>query len=156
MRPSNVMACAAPGPRAPLSVRRRPRVPHAVSEGSRARSAISAAAEIVPIGCRWMYTRPSSRITTGRSEEHTSELHSRLHLVCRLLFFNDTATTEIYTLPLHAALPICAISAAAEIVPIGCRWMYTRPSSRITTGRSEEHTSELQSRLHLVCRLLLE
>src|ERR1041385_4456940 len=55
---------------------------------------------------------------TGRSEEHTSELQSRLHLVCRLLlekktrshrcffFFNDTATTEIYTLSLHDALPI--------------------------------------------------
>src|SRR6266436_6481271 len=61
-----------------------------------------------------------------RSEEHTSELQSRLHLVCRLLlekkktglyspiairfFFNDTATTEIYTLSLHDALPIRAAS----------------------------------------------
>src|SRR6266536_1824267 len=56
----------------------------------------------------------------GRSEEHTSELQSRVDLVCRLLlekkklilflfffFFNDTATTEIYTLSLHDALPIC-------------------------------------------------
>ena len=46
----------------------------------------------------------------GRSEEHTSELQSPDHLVCRLLleknFFNDTATTEIYTLSLHDALPI--------------------------------------------------
>ena len=47
-----------------------------------------------------------------RSEEHTSELQSLQHLVCRLLleknfFFNDTATTEIYTLSLHDALPIC-------------------------------------------------
>src|SRR3989304_5615406 len=41
-----------------------------------------------------------------RSEEHTSELQSRLTLVCRLFFFNDTATTEIYTLSLHDALPI--------------------------------------------------
>ena len=45
-----------------------------------------------------------------RSEEHTSELQSHLNLVCRLLleknFFNDTATTEIYTLSLHDALPI--------------------------------------------------
>ena len=52
-----------------------------------------------------------ARIINGvRSEEHTSELQSRLHLVCRLLleknFFNDTATTEIYTLSLHDALPI--------------------------------------------------
>src|ERR1035438_8749397 len=53
----------------------------------------------------------------NRSEEHTSELQSLRHLVCRLLlekkiiailvFFNDTATTEIYTLSLHDALPIC-------------------------------------------------
>src|SRR3989338_7059335 len=41
-----------------------------------------------------------------RSEEHTSELQSQFHLVCRLFFFNDTATTEIYTLSLHDALPI--------------------------------------------------
>src|SRR3989338_6833473 len=41
-----------------------------------------------------------------RSEEHTSELQSQFHLVCRLLFFNDTATTEIYPLSLHDALPI--------------------------------------------------
>src|SRR3989304_3300447 len=41
-----------------------------------------------------------------RSEEHTSELQSRLHLVCRLFFLKDPATTEIYTLSLHDALPI--------------------------------------------------
>src|ERR1035438_7399461 len=54
------------------------------------------------------------RVTVVRSEEHTSELQSLRHLVCRLLlekkrnifFFNDTATTEIYTLSLHDALPI--------------------------------------------------
>src|SRR3989338_2568876 len=50
-----------------------------------------------------------------RSEEHTSELQSQFHLVCRLLldikyfFFNDTATTEIYTLSLHDALPIWVV-----------------------------------------------
>src|ERR1039457_4784631 len=54
-----------------------------------------------------------------RSEEHTSELQSPCNLVCRLLlekktqnplfFFNDTATTEIYTLSLHGALPICCV-----------------------------------------------
>src|SRR3990167_7235274 len=43
---------------------------------------------------------------TVRSEEHTSELQSQSNLVCRPLFFNDTATTEIYTLSLHDALPI--------------------------------------------------
>src|SRR3989338_3605104 len=44
-----------------------------------------------------------------RSEEHTSELQSQIHLACRLLFFNDTATTEIYTLSLHDALPILRV-----------------------------------------------
>src|SRR3712207_4971422 len=43
-----------------------------------------------------------------RSEEHTSELQSRQYLLCRF-FFNDTATTEIYTLSLHDALPICDV-----------------------------------------------
>src|SRR5574344_2192400 len=141
----------------------------------------------------------------NRSEEHTSELQSPDHLVCRLLlekkktklssttvlqnsiahdghvraqayvaistlvsivvrlflsvtrspplrfffFFNDTATTEIYTLSLHDALPI---------------WRYRtrRPDTQTQwpaatrRHRSEEHTSELQSPDHLVCRLLLE
>src|SRR6267378_7910724 len=64
-------------------------------------------------------------------------------------FFNDTATTEIYTLSLHDALPIwtpgCGESPAS--------WR-SAPCRR--SARSEEHTSELQSRRDLVCRLLLE
>src|ERR1041385_9500768 len=63
-------------------------------------------------------------------------------------FFNDTATTEIYTLSLHDALPI---SLAAQLHPA----RPARPGEE-PHPRSEEHTSELQSRLHLVCRLLLE
>src|SRR2546422_10913217 len=66
-------------------------------------------------------------------------------------FFNDTATTEIYTLSLHDALPISAPPPS---------WSRSRPDCLATAHpspqRSEEHTSELQSRLHLVCRLLLE
>src|SRR5215471_17554610 len=64
-------------------------------------------------------------------------------------FFNDTATTEIYTLSLHDALPI---SRRGPWEP------GSRPSRRSVpeVGRSEEHTSELQSRRDLVCRLLLE
>src|SRR5947209_20408122 len=69
-------------------------------------------------------------------------------------FFNDTATTEIYTLSLHDALPICAArpsSAAAA------RWRRASPQRLVwRLRRSEEHTSELQSRQYLVCRLLLE
>src|SRR3989442_8779358 len=67
-------------------------------------------------------------------------------------FFNDTATTEIYTLSLHDALPISLVSGPPPSRAV--------PSDRADTGRrrgrSEEHTSELQSRPHLVCRLLLE
>src|SRR2546430_6473275 len=66
-------------------------------------------------------------------------------------FFNDTATTEIYTLSLHDALPIW--SPARRM-----RWIAMRRSSASGRNppRSEEHTSELQSQSNLVCRLLLE
>src|SRR2546422_1471710 len=77
-------------------------------------------------------------------------------------FFNDTATTEIYTLSLHDALPIWdqqpvrgVVGAQREGVDasLGLPLRQTAPQ---IMRRSEEHTSELQSRLHLVCRLLLE
>src|SRR5215813_15675428 len=64
-------------------------------------------------------------------------------------FFNDTATTEIYTLSLHDALPISR-SSALSCSPAACACCSSG------AARSEEHTSELQSRPHLVCRLLLE
>src|SRR2546429_3537287 len=75
-------------------------------------------------------------------------------------FFNDTATTEIYTLSLHDALPILSWSE----ITMSCspKRVGTSPSfafqqlTYVSDDRSEEHTSELQSRLHLVCRLLLE
>src|SRR5690349_23981835 len=69
-------------------------------------------------------------------------------------FFNDTATTEIYTLSLHDALPICrhGFDRGSGARSGGGRH---RPADR-RPGRSEEHTSELQSRRDLVCRLLLE
>src|SRR3712207_7940204 len=78
-------------------------------------------------------------------------------------FFNDTATTEIYTLSLHDALPIYQRrhqqrrqrqprQACAD--PFACLHLIALRSSR--RHRSEEHTSELQSRQYLVCRLLLE
>src|SRR5215475_16069066 len=73
-------------------------------------------------------------------------------------FFNDTATTEIYTLSLHDALPIDALPARGswgewlEQLNALARRALRRPD-RV---RSEEHTSELQSRENLVCRLLLE
>src|SRR2546429_6649525 len=69
-----------------------------------------------------------------------------------VFFFNDTATTEIYTLSLHDALPICGESYkhAGRTQALGLA------AVKLPSTRSEEHTSELQSRLHLVCRLLLE
>src|SRR5699024_12388655 len=78
--------------------------------------------------------------------------HSRpLHLL--LFLCNDPSTTEIYTLSLHDALPIWKCVA-------GLGHLISRPPSPSTVSpsgdRSEEHTSELQSRFDLVCRLLLE
>src|SRR3712207_7422523 len=97
-------------------------------------------------------------------------------------FFNDTATTEIYTLSLHDALPICLSTShlsalrlkyahhrriMARRFPSGrrktrkggrrnIRPLKSKPVRRKFVARSEEHTSELQSRQYLVCRLLLE
>src|SRR3712207_9346844 len=101
--------------------------------------------------------------------------------MCLVFFFNDTATTEIYTLSLHDALPICLASAirlatnptssgpgagrGTVVIPLsgGTGTLSPRMSAgrASMTGpgrpvRSEEHTSELQSRQYLVCRLLLE
>src|SRR3712207_6982233 len=98
-------------------------------------------------------------------------------MVCVVFFFNDTATTEIYTLSLHDALPISCRRSTA----MSSRWRRTSPTRKglppvrakmasasalpssvsgcpelASTNRSEEHTSELQSRQYLVCRLLLE
>src|SRR3989304_10394445 len=67
-----------------------------------------------------------------------------------IFFFNDTATTEIYTLSLHDALPILLEHRSGRVHPD------RDPGRRDGAARSEEHTSELQSWLHLVCRLLLE
>src|SRR3712207_8286748 len=96
-------------------------------------------------------------------------------------FFNDTATTEIYTLSLHDALPICRVGQSTQRVgggekeaadegracasPAQCapaqflcdpRSGLRAAADRADSERSEEHTSELQSRQYLVCRLLLE
>src|SRR6266568_9338966 len=81
------------------------------------------------------------------------------HVFFFFFFFNDTATTEIYTLSLHDALPI---SPPGEPLDRGARPRWS-PGARYLAERrdgrpqrSEEHTSELQSQFHLVCRLLLE
>src|SRR3712207_8618037 len=88
-----------------------------------------------------------------------------LFLVASLFFFfffNDTATTEIYTLSLHDALPIsiACSTLTGSSSPVQPNRRTSRPKwvSTVMPGmpRSEEHTSELQSRQYLVCRLLLE
>src|SRR2546430_12780624 len=86
---------------------------------------------------------------------------------CFFFFFNDTATTEIYTLSLHDALPILRMPVTSffshgfEMRPAySSNCAYSFPTSALVCGkksqRSEEHTSELQSQSNLVCRLLLE
>src|SRR2546430_8997011 len=73
-------------------------------------------------------------------------------------FFNDTATTEIYTLSLHDALPICtgrAVLSAHSVEALMCS-LNSVARLKEHISRSEEHTSELQSQSNLVCRLLLE
>src|SRR3712207_7291558 len=93
----------------------------------------------------------------------------------RFFFFNDTAPTEIYTLSLPAALPISPAAAPRALARRGARAIGRRRGARAAGTRragpgrgcrrargarehprSEEHTSELQSRQYLVCRLLLE
>src|SRR5260221_7693830 len=75
-------------------------------------------------------------------------------------FFNDTATTEIYTLSLHDALPIYRNPAheqrVKQILQEEMPGAFVCASHELSQERSEEHTSELQSHSDLVCRLLLE
>src|SRR5207249_11470065 len=100
---------------------------------------------------------------TERASFHAVISHmQRVFLLCHFFFFNVTAPTEVYTLSLHDALPIYragrllvfgfeVLSDDAILLDGGAR-------ERIATARvrSEEHTSELQSRFELVCRPLLE
>src|SRR5260370_20433319 len=74
----------------------------------------------------------------------------------RFFFFNDTATTEIYTLSLHDALPILQERRGAAAHAAGTKEVALVHKAQQVGHRSEEHTSELQSHLNLVCRLLLE
>src|SRR5437660_12216957 len=93
-------------------------------------------------------------------------LRHPLTLFFSFFFFNDTATTEIYTLSLHDALPILLtglvrwdtlVDDAAPVVNTLKKLHISSVRLVVLIGaRSEEHTSELQSRGHLVCRLLLE
>src|SRR5256885_16909408 len=79
---------------------------------------------------------------------------SRYFLCDFFFFFNDTATTEIYTLSLHDALPICGTLSVEDAFADG--FDHVALCAGAGRPRSEEHTSELQSPCNLVCRLLLE
>src|SRR5258707_14276201 len=96
-------------------------------------------------------------------------LYMNLYHICFLntkyfsffFFFNDTATTEIYTLSLHDALPISfephtLHNSHCIFARRSCNRLNCMKSRVDSSSRSEEHTSELQSRQYLVCRLLLE
>src|SRR6266568_4959190 len=95
----------------------------------------------------------SSAVTWEASSAPGSS--GRPSVVITFFFFNDTAAPEIYTLSLHDALSICSIAsvAAAPTLIVSAKGYRLQTSS---WNRSEEHTSELQSQFHLVCRLLLE
>src|SRR5690348_17414938 len=94
-----------------------------------------------------------------------------MHTFFLSFFFNNTATTEIYTLSLHDALPICGTALPTCVyrghslvrcfppvvnLPLKRNQSGKLCSRALSRTRSEEHTSELQSPVHLVCRLLLE
>src|SRR5215469_5289980 len=102
-------------------------------------------------------TDPSHRLRAGGSQTygHLPVRRAAGHrLTCwplMFFFFNDTATTEIYTLSLHDALPIPFNRTGTTVTVSGVGTF-----RQATAARSEEHTSELQSRRDLVCRLLLE
>src|ERR1035441_5503613 len=101
------------------------------------------------LGLRTDLDRKSTRLNSS----HLGISYAVFCLKKNYFFFHDTATTEIYTLSLHDALPISSglshIPRSGEVLRPLAPWPPHRP-------RSEEHTSELQSLRHLVCRLLLE
>src|SRR5687767_16018088 len=97
---------------------------------------------------------------------YSSEMIHLMYVIISF-YFNDTATTEIYTLSLHDALPIlpsavstrapCFSHSRSTIAAVRTsRASRSRFATTRTPARSEEHTSELQSLAYLVCRLLLE
>src|SRR5260363_88741 len=99
--------------------------------------------------CPALYLSCSLRLFSTSSEIPVCRSHCT---VAFFFFFNYTATTEIYTLSLHDALPISTGASRGATRQIWRRWRSIMAPAR----RSEEHTSELQSPDHLVCRLLLE
>ena len=118
--------------------------------------------------------KENSKATKIREKKDKSEVYNRWGVkrdrnrfskeseTKNFFFFNDTATTEIYTLSLHDALPICNVESILEELQTDLDQQARGARILLVTvkvndfDRSEEHTSELQSPCNLVCRLLLE
>src|SRR6266446_10390592 len=98
----------------------------------------------------WRFTPTECVPRLGKLLGSKSMMPSGWPARCSIFFFNDTATTEIYTLSLHDALPISRPGRPRPPNESSTAGAIPRPR------RSEEHTSELQSPCNLVCRLLLE
>src|SRR6266571_4851476 len=107
---------------------------------------LSDAEPVLPAASRALTVRVL--IPSSVSREFQSSV---IGMLLDVFFFNDTATTEIYTLSLHDALPIFPLDGQHRDGSVGGH----RPRLQ-RVERSEEHTSELQSHVNLVCRLLLE
>src|SRR5712664_1752396 len=98
-----------------------------------------------------------ARVLMTSTNNILSPAHGKPIIVpTQLFFFNDKATTEIYTLSLHDALPIPTPSFAPGSAAAAAMAAHRNQLARKTAARSEEHTSELQSRSKLLCRLLPE
>src|SRR2546430_16596324 len=97
------------------------------------------------------------RADTACGHQSSFTLNPRTSSFLAFFFFNDTATTEIYTLSLHDALPI-SFRTPRHRAPARLGFLVSRARGHLggAVYRSEEHTSELQSQSNLVCRLLLE
>src|SRR3990167_2158399 len=117
------------------------------------RSVSSGSARPQMAAWRIFSTKAGSAASRKADRKSTRLNSSHSQISYAVFFFNDTATTEIYTLSLHDALPIClfGVSAAADG---GVAHLLDEGGERgVEEGRSEEHTSELQSQSNLVCRL---
>src|SRR3989338_5334300 len=117
------------------------------------RSARAASATARSLSRRWTFRISSSRsfLTVDRKSTRLNSSHSSISY--SVFFFNDTATTEIFPLSLHDALPICSCSFGDSKISFETLDFPNFFVAFFPDGRSEEHTSELQSQFHLVFRL---
>src|SRR3954449_4837837 len=135
-----------------LMIRRPPRstlFPYTTLFRSARRDPGSARSRAAAIAVRLLIVPPlvkADRKSTRLNSSHTLISYAAF-------FFNDTATTEIYTLSLHDALPICTPRPGQRSLARGCDRRQVADRSSAREGGSEEHTSELQSHSHIVCRL---